>query len=242
MRNLVIGQGQIGVPLAYTLRARWITFERDVSSTDTPSEIDVLHICYPWDRWFISNTRKYAKEYAPRLTIIHSTVLPGATGSLEHCAPGLFVYSPVRGRHGQMDADLKRYTKFIAGNERGIKIATQILEGAGMTVGVFPSTEALELAKLLETSYSGLLIAWAQEMDRYSQEIGAEYLDVMRFMAEIGYLPRVAFQPGHIGGHCIMENLGLLEQQHRSPFIAAIRASNERTIDTGERLRPVPLD
>jgi UDP-N-acetyl-D-mannosaminuronate dehydrogenase len=241
MRNLVIGMGQIGAPLARLLEERWPTFTRDKESVDGLADVHILHICYPFDKWFIANTRRYVEQYSPALTVVHSTVVPGATAAIAHGSPGEFVYSPVRGRHGEMYADLKHYTKFIAGSDKGIEIACQIFEGAGLNVGVFRDSCALELAKLLETTYSGLLVAWAQEMSRFCQDIGAEYLDVMRFMAEIDYLPRVAFQPGHIGGHCIIDNLGLLEQQRGSLFLSAIRSSNAHIVDTGERLRPIPM-
>ena len=75
------------------------------------------------------------------------------------------------------------------------------------------SPEALELAKLLETTYFGLLIAWAQEMNRFAETANADYLEVGKFFREIGYLPNVLFQPGFIGGHCVMPNIALLQQR-----------------------------
>lgn len=243
MRQLVIGAGQIGTPLAQILAEHWETFIYDLKDSIVPkvTTAGVLHICYPWDRWFISETQRYIEQYAPRLTILHSTVVPGATESLQHHVRSEIVYSPVRGRHGQMKADLRKYTKFVAGRESGAQMAAEVLQEVGMSVRFLNPPRALELAKLLETTYSGLLIAWAQEMARYCDGAGVEYLDAARFFAEIDYLPRVVFQPGHIGGHCIMPNLELLEQQHLSPMIDAIRASNAREDDTGERLQPIPI-
>jgi hypothetical protein len=49
----------------------------------------------------------------------------------------------------------------------------------------------------------------------------------MQFMEEVSYLPPVVFQPGYIGGHCVIPNINLLEQLRDSMFTEAIRASNE---------------
>jgi UDP-N-acetyl-D-mannosaminuronate dehydrogenase len=110
------------------------------------------------------------------------------------------------------------------------------------------SPEALELAKLLETTYFGILVAWAQEMDRFTSVVDADYWETTAFFEEIGFLPPVGFQPGYIGGHCVMPNLDLLEQVRSSPFIDVMRESNsrrerelqERGLSTADRLSPRP--
>jgi len=121
------------------------------------------------------------------------------------------------------------------------------LAGAGMRVERFSSPEALELSKLLETTYLGLLIAWAQEVERYAREFEADYCEIMRFTEEIDYFPPVIFQPGFIGGHCVMPNIDLLQTVHSSPLVQAIKRSNAWKKDEwrnlgrplGERLAPI---
>ena len=64
----------------------------------------------------------------------------------------------------------------------------------------------------------------------------------------LDFFPPVGFQPGYIGGHCVMPNLNLLEQVRRSPFIDLMRESNsrraeewqERGLSTTDRLSPRP--
>ncbi len=46
-------------------------------------------------------------------------------------------------------------------------------------------------------------------------------------MEEIDFLPPVAFQPGFIGGHCVIPNSHLLEEVRPSIFMDAMRRSNE---------------
>jgi UDP-N-acetyl-D-mannosaminuronate dehydrogenase len=128
-----------------------------------------------------------------------------------------------------MRDDLLAYTKFVAaGDPEVVRRASVHLAGAGLRPTPFPSVDGLELAKLLETTYLGVLIAWAQEADRFCRAAGADYEDVMVMMREIEYLPPVVFRPGFIGGHCVIPNTYLLEQVRPSPFIEIMRSSNEQ--------------
>jgi UDP-N-acetyl-D-mannosaminuronate dehydrogenase len=245
MNNLVIGTGQIGWPLMATLTTAYpIVFGRDEESVPNLPTIDAVHICFPYSDEFVNCVVRYVKEYQPSLCIIHSTVVPGTTDNI-NCQIGAdVVYSPVRGRHNSMINDLGRYTKFVAGNKSGVEAALSLFKAAGIKACRFPSVRGLELAKLLSTTYSGLLIAWAQEMERYCTAVGMAYLDLLPFFAEIDYLPRVAFQPGYIGGHCIMPNLELLSEILESSFITAIKESNDKMsgVSSDERLYPIPMD
>ena len=102
------------------------------------------------------------------------------------------------------------------------------MSSAGMNTKRISSTQTLELSKLLETTYFGLLIAWAQEMDRFAKKIDGNYNEITEFFKEISYLPPYVFQPGYIGGHCVMPNIQLLQDQFSSKFLDSIRSSNEQ--------------
>jgi hypothetical protein len=53
-----------------------------------------------------------------------------------------------------------------------------------------------------------------------------DYDEILDLFRQIAVLPSTRFQPGYIGGHCVMPNLALLEEMRPSPFIEAIRHSN----------------
>jgi hypothetical protein len=99
-----------------------------------------------------------------------------------------------------------------------------------MTPRVLSSPEATELAKLTETTYFGLLIAWAQEVERYCDAVGVEYDEVVGIYEEIGVFPPVKYFPGVIGGHCVMPNIEILNALAESPVLDAIRWSNLQKI------------
>jgi UDP-N-acetyl-D-mannosaminuronate dehydrogenase len=225
---LVIGLGEVGKPLMEFLGRAYVVHGKDLEPLKL-GEVDVLHICYGYaDKDFVDCTVDYIKEYRPQLTIIHSTVVPGTTRRISVRSQNPVVYSPIRGKHTRMYQDLSRYRKFIAGlDQQATEQAAAHLEAVGFTTQPMNSCEGLELAKLLETSYFGLLIAWAQETERFCRIVGAEYDEVMQFSEEIDFFPPVVFQPGYIGGHCVIPNTYLLEQIKHSPLIEALRTSNE---------------
>ena len=100
--------------------------------------------------------------------------------------------------------------------------------------------KATELAKLSETTYFGLLVAWAQEVERYCDRVGQSYEEVVSFYDEIPFFPTVKYFPGIIGGHCVMPNIEILRKSDDSAILKAIEDSNERKIhrDAVKELSP----
>jgi len=119
------------------------------------------------------------------------------------------------------------YTKFIGAldPESGAR-ATQHFDSVGMKTKVLGSPEATEIAKLTETTYFGVMIAWAQEVERYCKELGADYDEVVSFYEEIKFFPPVKYFPGVIGGHCVMPNIDILLQKFPSGLLQAVVESN----------------
>jgi UDP-N-acetyl-D-mannosaminuronate dehydrogenase len=248
--DLVIGLGEIGKPLKDVLEQAYPVIGRDIDPVEIPGKIDVLHVCYPYQvDDFVETTVNYIKQYQPEFTIVHSTLVPGTMHKIFERVNSMLAYSPVRGKHTRMRQELMNYTKFIAGmtpeaGERGV----EYLSGAGFKARQVSTVESLELAKIVETTYFGLLIAWAQEIERYCATLGANYDEALLLTEEVNYLPPVVFQPGFIGGHCVMPNIQLLETVCSSPFLDLIKESNERKKkewleqgrDLSERIAPKP--
>ena len=96
-----------------------------------------------------------------------------------------------------------------------------------MKTKLLGSPETTEIAKLSETTYFGLLIAWAQEVERYCRRVDADYDEVVSFYDEIKFFPPVKYFPGVIGGHCVMPNIAILLQSFPSGLLQALVKSNE---------------
>jgi UDP-N-acetyl-D-mannosaminuronate dehydrogenase len=224
---LVVGLGEVGRPLLQVLSAAHTAFGRDVADRAFHG-VQILHVCFPFGPEFIATAARYVARYRPSVVVVNSTVVPGTTRAVQEETATPAVYSPVRGKHARMAEELRRYRKFVAGTSaEAVATVADHFAAAQVATGRMSSPESLELAKLLETSYFGVLVAWAQEMDRFAAAAGADYAELAGFFDEIDFFPPVTFQPGYIGGHCVMPNLDLLERVRQSPFIEAIRQSND---------------
>jgi UDP-N-acetyl-D-mannosaminuronate dehydrogenase len=229
---LVVGLGEVGGALAGVLeRAHEGLLRHDIEPRDFADAIAVMHICIPYQsrRQFETATLDYIKRYKPRLTVINSTVVPGTTRRIMRESGARVAYSPVRGKHARMTEDLLRYRKFVAAEDESIAAeGEKHFRTAGMKTRRILNPDTLELAKVAETTYFGIQIAFAQELNRFAQQMGADYDEAVDFFEEIDFLPRARYYPGFIGGHCVIPNIHLLKQVVRSPLLEAVLDSNQR--------------
>jgi UDP-N-acetyl-D-mannosaminuronate dehydrogenase len=226
---VVVGLGEVGRPLLNILSRTFKCAGVDVSPVEIDRPCSVLHICYPFQiQDFVGVTASYVAKYRPQLTLLHNTVAPGTTREVQRAAGSeRIAYSPVRGKHVRMEADMMRYKKFVAASSPEIaQEAAAHLGQAGFKTAIFRTLEIGELSKLLETTYLGVLIGWAQEVERFAERYGGSAEEVNAFIQEIDFLPAHIF-PGHIGGHCVMSNIEILRKQLSSKFLDSIVESNE---------------
>ena len=232
---LIIGLGEVGRPLLELLGEKHPTIGIDIEPVTTDGVCRVLHICYPFTESFVGTTVKYIEEKGPSLTIINSTIAPGTTRAIYGLTHRPVAYSPVRGKHFKMGQDMLHYAKFVGGINKDASLqAAEHFKSIGMKTKTLSSPEAAELAKLAETTYFGLQIAYAQELERYCNELSVKYDEVVSFFDEVPFLPRVKYFPGVIGGHCVMPNIRILQRVFASDLLDAIVNSNERKISESE--------
>ncbi len=230
-KTLVVGLGEVGGALVEVLERTRPILRHDIERREFSDPIGVMHICIP----FVSRAQfeplaiEYICRFKPELTIINSTVLPGTTRSISEKTASAVVYSPVRGKHVKMAKDLLHYFKFVAASEEewADKAAAHFQEH-GMKTRKLEKPETLEVAKLGETTYFGVIIAWAQEFNRYVQRAGGDYEEATEFFEEVAFLPRQRYFPGFIGGHCVIPNINLLLQLDSAPLLEAVLDSNQR--------------
>jgi len=231
---VVVGMGEVGKPL-FELASRY----HEVLGIDIepPKErlenVDVLHICFPFEiKDFIGETARYIELFKPAVTIINSTVGIGTTRAIAQRTGTPVVNSPVRGKHVKMLEELQHYTKFVGAlDPAAAQLAANHFESLGLKTKILSAPEATELAKLTETTYFGLMIAWAQELERYCDRIDQDYAEVTSFYDEIKFFPPVKYFPGVIGGHCVMPNIEILSRFEDSPMLKAIKTSNQKKLD-----------
>ena len=229
---IVVGIGEIGGPLLELASEHCDAVGVDLQPSSYQGPCDVMHICYPGGITdFIERTVEYINRFRPGLTVINSTVPIGTTRQVTELAAAAVVFSPMRGKHRHMRQDLLRYTKYVGGMDPEWSArAADHFSSLGMTTKIVSSPEAAELAKLTETTYFGLLIAWAQEVERYCDALHLSYDEVSSFYDEVDFFPPVRYFPGVIGGHCVMPNIELLKETFQSQLLAAIEHSNQMKV------------
>ena len=225
---IVIGLGEVGEALMEIVKSKHPTFGVDIDLPASVSRCDVMHVCFPFQSdKFVGQVVEYIPRYRPALSLIQSTVAPGTTRSIAVESGTAVVNSPVRGKHIRMQAEMLHYAKFVGAlDQQSGERAVEHFEGLGMKTKLLGSPEATEIAKLTETTYFGLMIAWAQEIERYCVKLGINYDEVVSFYDEIKFFPPVKYFPGVIGGHCVMPNIDILLQTFPSGLLQAIVQSN----------------
>jgi UDP-N-acetyl-D-mannosaminuronate dehydrogenase len=230
MNIVIAGYGEIG-------QAIHSLYESDMFNI-APVEIDglcqirkadVLNICFPYSDTFVRDVTDYIARFNPRLTIIHSTVLPGTTDSID---ADNIVYSPVIGVHPQLDMCLKTFKKFIGGKtSEAIVLTQQHFALLGLESMVFASPKAVETAKTLCTLYYGMCISFHDEANDLCQREGLQYDEVMTAwnseynrgytaLGKSNVCRPVLFSPdGKIGGHCVVPNAKMIASYFKSVII-----------------------
>lgn len=235
---VVLGLGEVGKPLFELIMKHRPTIGIDIAPhIGTIREVEVMHVCYPFQiPDFVGQTARYIEQLKPELTIVNSTVSVGTTRQIADRTGTAVVNSPVRGKHARMLEEISKYVKFVGAlDSRASQRAVEHFESIGLKTKALASPEATELAKLTETTYFGLMIAWAQELERYCDECGVNYSEVTSFYDEIKFFPQVKYFPGVIGGHCVMPNISILQKRFGSQILASIESSNRAKLERDAR-------
>jgi UDP-N-acetyl-D-mannosaminuronate dehydrogenase len=240
---VVVGLGEVGRPLLELIEARsGAAAGIDVDTRELPprGSVDVMHVCIPFEiPDFVGETARYVEALAPRLTVVNSTVPVGTTRAVHERTGARIAHSPVRGKHTRMLEELASYVKFVGGvDESSGADAAAHFQSLGLRTRVLGSSEATELTKLSETTYFGLLIAWAQELERHCDALHLDYDEIVAFYDEIAFLPPVKYFPGTIGGHCVLPNIELLSRLGPSALLDAIRSSDQMKRERDARAVP----
>jgi UDP-N-acetyl-D-mannosaminuronate dehydrogenase len=68
-------------------------------------------------------------------------------------------------------------------------------------------------------------------VERYCDQLGQNYDEVVSIYDEVPFFPRVKYFPGVIGGHCVMSNIEILSQLTHSGILEAIESTNTQKVN-----------
>jgi len=222
----ILGYGEVGQAVAKFYKNPLI---KDLKRNDGLIGVDVLNVCIPWSRNFLSSVEKEIEKIKPKLAIIHSTVAPGTTKKLASKFKGNVVHSPIRGVHPNLYEGIKTFVKYIgADNKKAGLLARKHLKSLGIKTRVFPSSITTELGKLLDTTYYGLVIAWHGEMkeicdkfdigfEKAATDFNKTYNDGYTKLGMAKVVRPVLYPPKNniIGGHCVIKNAEILKDYYK---------------------------
>ncbi len=209
MTDLVVGLGEIGMPLYQLLKNRNFKvdgYDPNVQGFNAKALLaqryDMVHIAIPWSDNFLQITNSYNK-FTKNL-VIHSTV---PTGTSEKIGA---IYSPVRGIHNDMLNQLDWFSKYYSG-----KVNVEFEKRFPKAINA-PDSNMLERTKAMQLKYYALLIAFRKWVDK-------NHPIYWHFMIELhqkfGIFPILYNDHKDIGGHCIRENQWLIEDPLLDKFI-----------------------
>lgn len=236
MKSLIIGYGEIGKALYNILKNEypisWI--DKNIVKTDlNEKDFNIIHICFPYSEDFMAEVKKYQKLYNPKYTVIHSTV---NVGTSKKCNA---LHSPVIGIHPHLEKSLITFTKFLSG-EKASELADYFRK-AGMKVYLFSQTETTEIMKILDTTFYGLCIEYTKEVKRLCEEydIPFEAWTIWTENYNKGYKklgfeeyirPNLVPIMKKIGGHCVSQNLRLIDNKFNK-FLIDMESSESEKIN-----------
>jgi UDP-N-acetyl-D-mannosaminuronate dehydrogenase len=223
----IIGYGEIGESLekCYLGKKFQIGVLDIGKNIDTITEnIDILNICIPYTDRFVDIVSSYITKYAPKVTIIHSTIVPETTRKIIALTGNKnVVHSPVRGVHPKLYEGLKTFTKFVGGEDiEAVQLTTEHYEVLEISYEVVENSVASELAKILCTTYYGVCIAFHYDILKLCEKYNVNYDEVATkwnssynegyIKLGMGNVVRPVLYPpkdGKIGGHCVVPNAEL---------------------------------
>ena len=229
MTDIILGMGEVGETLFDLLVDRkfdCIGIDLESSKCKNYNENKIienpqyLHVCLPGElEKFTDIVIEWINKIKNiQVVVIHSTVKPGTTKSIQERSSIPILFSPVRGVHRRFLDDIKKYTKFISFDNTEINSEIKKdLENRFEKVEWMSTTKTAELAKILvDTTYYGWLINYAQITKMICEKENVDFDEMWKFADEIhenlGNRPKMF--PGIIGGHCVIPNLNLVEYEN----------------------------
>lgn len=221
-KHIVIGLGEVGAALKNILKADGLDIYKESDADGGPYE--VMHVCIPWGKSFVSSVTNYQQIYKPSIVIVHSSVPIGT------CDFHGWVHSPIRGVHPNLELGIRTFVKYFGGKQAFE--AAEIFARLGVKVRIAARARDTEAAKLWDTTQYGVMILLEKEIHAFCKKNDLDFETVYASFNETynsGYyqlgMPHVArpslvHMDGKIGGHCVIPNAELLDSPSANRIIS----------------------
>lgn len=232
MNAILVGYGEVGKGLYEVLRKhhRVEIYDPGQGFVFNPIQegkefiCDVLLVTIPYSEFFENVIKAYKDVFKPKNVIVFSTVPIGT------CKKIGAVHSPIEGRHDKMAGYIWNHMRFIGG-EFSYEIDNFFHE-ANLPTRWLSIPDFTEFLKLRSLAIYGVEIEMARYSGKIATKLGMSYDNVKRYDDEYNYLNSAMGVPihrpildppnGKIGGHCVLQNMKILNQQYPHPMIQTV--------------------
>jgi len=213
------GYGEVGKAIAQFYKNPEV---EDLASNHVFGELTILHVCIPYGSNFVQLVKNKMKRTKAKITFIHSSVPVGTTKKIG----GDIVHSPIRGVHPHLHQGIKTFVKYVGFDDPVVgSYAAKHLRKIKLNVRAVSGTQNTEALKLWDTTQYGVMIMLNKEIkkfcDKYGLDFSIVYTDANKTYNR-GYIklgrsevvrPFLKYMPGPIGGHCVLPNCKLLDDE-----------------------------
>ena len=226
MNNIgILGYGEVGKAVGSLYKES--PKIKDLADDVDFNNLDILHICIPFSDTFEKTVIETLRENKPKYCIIHSTVSPNTTKNINNKTENIFkvCHSPVRGIHPNLLQGLLTFESYL-GCDFDVEPLEKHLVSLGLKIKKVSSVTS-ETAKLLDTTYYGLCIAWHGEVKKICDKLkinfeevctnyNKSYNDGYKKLGKENFVRPVLYAPEKIGGHCVIPNTEILKKHFES--------------------------
>jgi hypothetical protein len=231
-KTIIVGLGEIGKAVKEAICPD--ALEYDINMTQPPlppGPYYILHICFPYSEGFVEFAREYINTFQPKHIAIWSTVPIGTTKQIDSRA----VHTPIEGKHPELAKSISLMSRWVGYNDKveGRFFRRYFSHARIFNIEMVDNTDHTEALKLLSTTEYGVNLVYADYKKRVADDIGMDYELTKRWNADYNELyedlglpqfQKFILDPpnGEIGGHCIVPNAALLNNQFPDTLVERI--------------------
>lgn len=232
MKSLIVGQGEIGKAVRDVIVQydKVDTYDKKDDDLRFDVNTDVLHICFPYSKDFIREVKWYIDGVKPWHVIIWSTVPIGTTKQIKGA-----VHSPVNGVHPKLARSIKDSVRWLGANDEiEGRFFEQYFKEMLLSIKLINNSDHTEFLKLRNTAKYGINLVWTDYEAEVARDIDMDFDLLKQFDKNYNKLYHNLDMPwakqyilnppnGHIGGHCVVPNAELLDEQYPHEMLKQIK-------------------
>jgi hypothetical protein len=241
----IIGYGEVGKAINELYNKPEQTYIEDpfkhLPQQPPATNIEFVHICFPYSDKFINDIDKLNNRFRNVIFIVHSTIPIGTINSIEELIPIDIVHVPIRGIHPNLSRYMQDFVTYIGFDNHKItlKVMQHLTDNLGLLCKLVYGTRNTEAGKLLDTLYYGLCIefhrmvahicdTYALDYETVATDFNITYNDGYKITKPTVLRPVLYPPVGKIGGHCVIPNAQILNEQIYHWIIKGILNENEK--------------